>query len=220
MAIEVLEAAPDKLLTTVAAVKTTLGITVDTQDDLIEDMIGAASDFVVTYTGRDFALQSVRETMPGKGVPELLLSLTPVVSVESVELDDAEIDGWVLQDPDVGTIFRRSGFYDTSLKQTNMDNAPSNWYENRYAVTYEGGYVLPNWGLSQGTRNFPRDLERAVIDIVKTMVFTSKQDGTMKSYKIGDTSITWDRSMTSDSQLAGLVPSSALAVLNYYRRPF
>lgn len=219
MSIEVIVAAPDKLLTTVAKVKATLGISSTDQDELIEDMVRAASDFVVTYCGRDFARQRVRESIVSKGTPELLLSLTPVINIEFVDYDDSEITDWVLYDKEAGIIQRRNGFQSTNLPFHTIDRAPSSYHEKRWHVTYTGGFVLPNWDVSEGTRNLPYDLERAVIDMVKTQVKTAPIDGNMRSYKIGDTQITWDRSL-GETGAGGIIPNSALSVLNYYRRPF
>lgn len=222
MSIEVIEAAPSKLLTTVDAVKRTLGILTDTQDELLEEMIAATSDFIVRYTGREFARQVVKESLPGKGVPELLLSLTPVVDIIGTTFKGADAGPVILVDRESGVIQREGGFYSTSMSWTVMAPHPSGYYRNDWVIHYEGGYILPGWGESQGKRNLPYDLERAVIDIVKSQMLTKNLDGTMRSYRIGDTTIHWDRSAVSSGAgaVAGLVPGSALAVLNYYRRAF
>lgn len=222
MSIEVIEAAPSTLLTTVDTVKRTLGITVDTQDELIEEMIAATSDFIVRYTGRDFARQTVKESLPGKGVPELLLSLTPIINIEKTEFKGSDAGPVILVDRESGVIQREGGFHSTSIGWPTINRHPSGYYRYDWEVTYDGGYVLPGWGTSHGNRTLPYDIERAVVDIVKSQMLTKNIDGTMRSYKIGDTTIQWDRSALSHASAAvtGLVPGSALAVLNYYRRVF
>lgn len=222
MSIQVLEPPPSKWLTNLEAVKLTLGISDNSQDELLGSLIAAASDFVKSYTGREFALQTVKESLAGRGLPDLILSLTPIVEVEKVEFDDTEIEDWVVLDKEAGFIQRKAGFTSTIIGYNTINRFPSSYEEKRWHVTYTGGYVLPSFGCSQGQRNLPHDLERAVIGMVKTAVSAVQLDGTMKSYKIGDTSVTWDRSISSESVpgLASLVPSSALAVLNYYRRAY
>lgn len=222
MSIQVLEPPPSTWLTSLEAVKLTLGITDNSQDELLGSLIASASDFVKSYTGRDFALQTVKESLAGRGLPDLVLSLTPIVEVEKVEFDDTEIDDWVILDKEAGFIQRKFGFNSTNIPYDTINRFPSNYEEKRWHVTYTGGYVLPSFGCSQGQRNLPYDLERAIIGMVKTAISSLQFDGTMKSYKIGDTTVTWDRTVSSSEAagLSSLVPSSSLAVLNYYRRAF
>jgi hypothetical protein len=217
--IEVIDAAPDTLLTTLATVKSILGITDNAQDANLTSMIGAASDFATRYCGREFAKQTIKESIIGKGMPEILLSLTPIISVTTVEFDDAAVDDWVMYDDKAGIIQRRAKFTSTQFPSASIDYAPSSYGEKRWHVTYVGGYVLPGW-TGQGTRTLPYDLERAIVDMVKAQVASAKFSGTMKSYKIGDTSITWDTGSSETANVSALVPNSALAVLNYYRRAF
>lgn len=233
MSIEVIEAAPDTMLTTVDTVKISLGISDSASDDLIESMIRAASDMATRYCGRQFALQKIREGLPGKGVPELLLSLTPVVTVDSVYYDDAEVPStsWVLTDKEAGIIQSNIGaFHGTYFGHLNsIDQFPSSFAQERYFVTYDGGYVLPGWGSSNGTRTLPYDLERAIIETTKKLFRDDQSglawDGVMSSYKIGDTAVQWGNKSTAQNQaldgnISAFFAPRSLAVLNYYRRAF
>jgi hypothetical protein len=151
----------------------------------------------------------------------LLLSLTPVIEVTLVEFDDGEITDWSVYDNAAGIIQRRARFKSTEFVHNNLDLAPTNYGEKRWHVTYTGGYVLPGWtGTPSPTRTLPYDLERAVVSMVKTQLASVKFDGTMKSYKIGDTAIVWDTGSAETGNVSALVPNSAMAVLNYYRRAF
>lgn len=220
MSIEVIDAAPDDLLTTVAYVKANLDISGSTYDTLIEQMIREASAWACKFTGRTFALEEVREKLPGKGLPELILSRTPIVSITSVKFDTSVITDYSIKDKDVGTLFRRSGWTNTNLPWNTIQPHPSSYDEDRWVIEYWGGYVLPNWGSSEGTRNFPYDLQRAVTEMVKATFLNRKMDGSLRSYKIGDTSVTWDRGAAGDSSMQGAIPNSALNVLQFYRRAF
>lgn len=232
MGIEVIEPAPDKLLTTLRQVKLTMGIALDNtdNDELLSDMIASASAFVMKYCNRDFAMQTVVESLPGKGVPRLMVSLTPIVEITSISYNGSEFDGWTILDRDSGIIHREQGFRSTEIPYAGtIDNFPSTYASPDWKVNYTGGYVLPNWGISQiyGDDRFmlPMDLSRAITDMVKSQFAKRKLDGTMKSYKIGDTSITWGSTASSSAaassgNASALVPGSALAVLDYYRRVF
>lgn len=219
MTIEVLTPAPDTKLTTVAKVKAMLGIAVSdtSKDETLDDMIQAASDFAVRYCNRIFAKQTVKESLVGKGRPDLMVSITPILTLTKVEFDEIEVDDCVILDKEAGFIQRRSGFRSTEFLSNDFDLAPSSFGEKRWHVTYEGGYVLPGWGESGETRTLPYDIERAIQSMVKVSYKNQLLDGSMKSYKIGDTAITWERSLT-DGNLGGLVPPDALAVLRYYQR--
>lgn len=220
MTIEVLTPAPDTKLTTLAKVKTLLGIASDdvSHDETLTDMIQAASDFAVRFTNRIFAKQTVKESLVGKGRPDLMVSITPILTLTKVEYDEAEADDVVILDHDAGFIQRRAGFRSTEFLSNDFDAAPSSYGEKRWHVTYTGGYVLPGWAADpHGARTLPYDLERAIMDMVKVSFKNIALDGSMKSYKIGDTSITWDRSL-AEGNLGGLVPPNALAVLRYYQR--
>lgn len=214
MSIEILDPPESRNLTTKEKVKQTLNLSSSDHDTMIDDMISATSDFVVNYCGREFAKQRVKESLPGKGLPEILLSITPLVSVEKVEFDDTEIESWVIHDREAGIILRRGGFRSTNLPFNTINSHPSSYEENRWHFTYVGGFILPGWNGNNGTRNMPYDLERAVIDIVKGQYLSRDIDASITRYRIGDTQAWWDR------RGAGSMPEAAEMVLNYYRRAF
>lgn len=232
MSLVVIEGPPDTLLTSLDNVKASLGISATDMDDQIIDMIKAASDFACRYCGRQFALQTVKEGLPGKGTPELLLSLTPIVELTSVSYNDDAMDpaSLTITDAEAGIIQSSLGFRGTYFGVPGtIDPHPSSYAQERYFVIYQGGYVLPSWGDSQGDRTLPYDLERAVIDTVKAMVKSGSGgivwDGVMSSYKIGDTAVSWGnktsaQSTALDGGVSAYFPPSALAVLNWYKRAY
>jgi Phage gp6-like head-tail connector protein len=248
MSIEVLEPAPSTALTTLTAVKQWMGIETTDLDDTLIAMIQAASDFACRYCGREFALQKVREGIPGKGVPDMLLSLTPIIGIDSIDYNGSEMDPmiWEITDAEAGIIQSSHGFHGSYFGVPNtIDSFPSTYAQEAYFAIYEGGYVLPGWDEEiYGPRTLPYDLERAIIDTVCFQARTMPTsigggggggggivwDGVMQSYKIGDTSVTWSGggggSWTSGGgggnigNVAAYFPPTALTVLNYYRRAF
>ncbi len=179
-----------------------------------------------------FQKKTVKEGLPGKGTPELLLSLTPIVELTSVSYntDAMDPDSLTIIDAEAGIIQSSFGFRGTYFGTPGtIDPHPSSYAQERYFVIYQGGYVLPSWGSSQGDRTLPYDLERAIIDTVKAMVKSGSGgivwDGVMSSYKIGDTAVSWGnktsaQSTALDGGVSAYFPPSSLAVLNWYRRAY
>lgn len=229
MSIVVVLAAPDKLLAKRTDVKSVLGISAgDTsKDDVIDDLIKQASAFITRFTGREFARETVTEKIIGKGLPTLLLSRTPIIAVNTVCFRDGFIDDEVdVQDADAGVIFRQIGFSSSTLGNSDSFNYhPTAYGVEDWHVTYTGGYVLPNWDGgaidSDGPEILlPSDLERACIDMVKTYYRGMSVDGTISTYRIGDTQVSWNRDGSQFSpQLAGLSPMAS-SVLMFYRRAY
>ena len=236
MSIQILEAAPTTALTTLQTVKCSMGITATDRDETLVSLIQAASDFACRYCGRQFAFQKIREGLPGKGVPEILLSLTPIIEVESLYHRDSAMDNssWLVIDDQAGIIQTTNGFHGSYFGTPfTIDAFPSSYAQEIYFAIYEGGYVLPGWDeATYGPRTLPYDLERAIIETVSFQHRTNASsggstgvvwDGVMQSYKIGDTSVSWGNKSSadmlgSDGGVSAFFPSSAIAVLNYYRR--
>lgn len=225
--IEVLEPPPSRNLTTVDKVKIAMGIpgSDTSKDEMLADMIASASAFIMRYTGRDFARQVVREKLPGKGTPDLVLAITPLIEILSVKKDDVEYTDWTILDREAGFLQREAGFTSTAFAHPSIDRAPSSYYRYAWEVEYEGGYILPGWGSSNGEVTLPFDLQRAVSEMVKSAYLSRGMDGNWKSYKIGDTAISFgsgsgaSAGSSAANGIAG-VPPNALSVLQWYRRAF
>lgn len=232
MAIEVVTPAPSYGLTTKEAVKAVLGISGSDQDTLIDDMIKQASDFAISYCGRTFAKEEVRETLPGKGLPDIILSLTPILEMTTVKFRGGTNltapTNYKIKDAKIGILQMPQGWTSSEYAWNTISPHPSSYAADDWEFVYWGGYVLPGWNESdEGPRTLPYDLERAIIEMTKSYYLNRKTDGltgNMKSYKIGDTSVTWDvsgsNSAAEGNSMAIAVPPSAVGVLNYYRRAF
>lgn len=220
MSITVVSAAPDQLLTTIAAVKTTLGISGSDQDAFLTDLVKAASDWAARYCGRVFGKETVTENLVGKGVPEILLSRTPVVSLSTVLYGTGAVTDVSITDAAAGVLFRLAGFTSSELSYNTISPHPSNYGEEKWHFTYVGGYVLPNWEVSGESRNLPYDLERAIISMAKTMYRNRDFDESAKSYKIGETTIQWNSVQAAAAEAGSSLPRMSKDVLDYYKRAF
>ena len=228
MPITVLEAAPDHNLTTLDTLKGSLGITNDSNDDVLEQLIREASSYASTYTNRIFGRERVTEDFVGNGTPQLVLSRTPIVAIEQVKFDTTvqDLTEITIVDADAGIVQRKGNWTSTKLPFNTIDLAPSSYGEYKWHITYTGGWVLPNWEDSD-VRDLPYDLERAVLETVRTLNIDNQLgqagiDSTVSKYKIGDTEVTWGNrggSSSSESNAYTMgMPDKAISILNFYRR--
>lgn len=219
MSIQVVTAAPSTKLTTRNTVKALLNMTGNpADDDLIDDMIQAASDFVCNYTGRMFAKQRVIETIAGRGTPLAILSLAPIVTLHEGLYRGAAMTDVSINDPRAGIIFRPNGFTSTNIPANMITLNPTGYYDDtQWSINYTGGYVLPGWDSSFGARTLPYDLERAVVDMVKVAYHKKGIDPSASSYRIGETQIAWRAPSTDGGAVEAAIPASILSVLNYYK---
>jgi len=194
--IEVLQPADNKKLTTLQAVKEELQIDNAESDELLERLIDEASAYIVRYCRRPFALETYRETVAGYGGLYLVLSMRPIVDVISVKEDGNAIDDYEIESPDAGILYRRSGWsWSPALEWLITWHPSPNEYVKRYEVTYKAGYVLP----PDPNRTLPEDIERACIDIVRTWFNDAKRIDAIQSESLGDYSVTYARTATTES---------------------
>jgi hypothetical protein len=201
-------------LTTVAEVKTALGISGSDDDSLIERLINAASDRVERYCGRHFERDdAAEETIAGYGQHELRVLRTPINSITSITYDDGEIDTtYVTFDANAGLIFRAGGWAWTAHSTSDIVPAPIPLSERRlYVVTFSGGYVLPKDD-GDPARDLPYDLEQAVIDLVSSDYLSRTRDLSVKSERLLSYSVSYHGESESDG-----MPASVRSVLERYR---
>lgn len=142
-------------LTTIEALKAELSIPEDdkSQDALLARAVNAASDAIRRYCGRDFARAEMTEHLTGRGSPALLVSLSPVVSVDAIAIHGQEIDvNDIAIDRDSGIIVLRRGVWPESDRPN-------------VSVTYVGGWVTPVQSSDERERDLPHDIEEACLII-------------------------------------------------------
>ncbi len=168
MTITVVTPAGSKDLTILATVKTELVISASTDDAFINTLIQQASAAIVTYCNREFASETVDETVKAYGGANLMLSRTPVTTLTSVTLDDGITStviptaDYMLEDSQAGFIRSLVGGWSCTNSQVyGILGRPVAGSEfQAYKVRYVGGYTL--------LTDLPHDIERAAIDLVKS----------------------------------------------------
>lgn len=184
-------------LTTLANVKEALGITGNTEDALLTNLINRATDIIERYCNRRFAETTyTNEEVNGMGSYILNLKHYPITSLTAVE--------------------RRTG-----------DFASPNWdaLENdMYKMLDDEGQIYYAGGFTEGVRNYrvsyvagystiPTDLEQACIMLISYIKNQTKTSG-MKSETLGEYSYTKDDDLNATIKNLGLDE-----VLDMYRVP-
>lgn len=154
-------------LTTTAAVKTELGITVSTYDALITQWIHDESARIARYCGRVFPQETVSEAFRpdsrDRMVDSLILTRSPVISITTVtENTDAALD---------------AAYYETAkpagLLYRLCDDARVYWTAAKVVVVYVGGYAT-----------IPYDLASACMTLIKHRMSSQTRDPALRSITI------------------------------------
>ena len=154
-------------LTTVAAVKSELGVPDNSGDDFLATAITQVSSAIIGYCNRVFAQEAVQETfwMNNAKAEMLCLSRYPISSVSSITVDGTALDLSLL---DYDSLTGFAFLIDSS-------GNPTTWQAMKIVVSYTGGY--PAGGV-------PYQVERACIDVVKARHFSRTRDPLVKSENI------------------------------------
>lgn len=151
-------------LTTIARVKSVLGIADTSEDAYFAILIPQVSAFVCDHlnvaTAEDGTKTLGRETlvetfMLREKRPLLQLARAPIVSITSILEDDSDtalVDGGDYQ------VTKSSGF----LRRMSI-GSPGLWAARQIIVTYVAGWLLPD----SASRNLPQPIEAAVFDLIK-----------------------------------------------------
>lgn len=182
-------AATRTALTTLSALKAELDLTANGEDVYLRNQINAVSALVCQYLdvavagdgtrtlGREVLVETVRLDRRSYGLPSrmysnaigrstIVLSRTPVVSIASVVEDDEAVDPANYEVNGANGILQR------------LDNGlPRDFWATKTVVTYTAGWLLPG----DSARNFPFEIEDAVIKLIKAERFARKRDPLLKS---------------------------------------
>jgi len=190
----VLEAASTKQLISLEALKCILGISDAGDDILLETLLNAASEFIVEYTGREFARERVLETIPGYGTTQLLLSRAYVDTITSITHTGDIITDYIIEDPKAGILYRAGTWDWTAGIGFTLTTRPlPGTEEPKFAVDYYGGYWLSSFDGAKPAAavKLPASLELVCADLVQLWYNEKKSNITpgTESIRVGDYSV-------------------------------
>lgn len=187
--ITIVSPASSRKLTVLGAVKSALELSGTTHDAILDQTIDQASAAIAANCGREFARETVKETVAGHGGVFLAVGRTPIVSITAIRECDGVVtvpaSDYVVHDAAVGLIRRKTGVWLWSAAQyVGAVGRPVAGSEAAYyEVEYVGGYALPSMS---GTRDLPFDIERACIELVKAWFLGRGRDPSVQSEHAND----------------------------------
>jgi hypothetical protein len=203
-------AGPD--LVSLSDLKLALGITDNSQDATLQAQITFQSEIIAEYCDRRFGMAQALETFtfdPGETLPmrqALVLSLYPVTNILEVSTAGATAADYHF-DPNSGRLWLPNNLYNYG------------WYSNYYgsyefwpntvAVTYSGGYDLPEQA--------PARLQRAIIEAVNAGRQSGTRDPSIREVQHGDTRISYI-SPSFAQGASGHLTASIYDLIKPYRR--
>jgi len=136
-------------LTTLAAVKETLGLTSEdaARDALLEKLISRATSAIESFCSRIFARQAYTETLAGYGTTEIVLGQAPLAgtSTPTVTYEGDTISTVAVGNRKAAILSLESGFNWTAVgsPHTMVDIAVPFSEQPDYSVAYTAGWLLP-----------------------------------------------------------------------------
>lgn len=210
-------------LTTLATLKTDLGISDSSSDSVLEALINAASDSIENYCGRSFYKRTVTaEGVRGYGTRFLKVAVYPIDTSEdiTIEYDDVEIqsDSYEVDDANAGTIISKYGFFAWTAGML----PGGEWHQwpgserKIFEIDYVGGYVTPKQvdDETYDTRTLPYDLEMACRIQASTMYRKIGVDRSIQREQVLDASVSYFENKDT-AQYCGLEPIVAMMVAGY-----
>jgi len=207
----------DYALTTRARAKTFLDISGTADDDLIDRLINAVTDFVERFCDRRFKQTDYsNEVYDGNGTNRLFLRQYPVVSGKTFTLERRDSyyneDSWSTIDSehyfvkeDEGIIIYVGGIVSEGAV---FVKAPQH-----YRVTYTAGYNFDNKTPGNTLEDVGiGDLEVAVWKLIGKLYNNRKLSTDVKSERLGDYAITL--------QKEGMIEPEVMEILLKYKRPY
>lgn len=132
-------------LTSLANVKTWLGVTTSTDDTLLSRLISAGSDYIQAWLNRDLTLQTYASYRDGGDGTRMMFRNYPVVSVTQVKIDNLLIPA---------SVAGSNGYVYTETSLSLIGYRFTRGYSNVF-LNYQAGYS-----------SIPNEIEQACIELV------------------------------------------------------
>ena len=167
-------------LTTLEDTKEYLEIEGTDKDNLLQQLISAASQFIKTETGYEWVETTYKELIDGERTETLILTQKPIISVESLVINGETIsDNYYIYN-ESGMLKRADiGLYDTGYTHTQQRGTVFPRGQQNIEVEYVAGY-----------EDVPQDLQKAVWSLVNAVLEGKEYEG-LERYSIGDETMKW-----------------------------
>jgi hypothetical protein len=178
----------EKRLVTLAKTKARLGITVNTYDTKLTEIIDEVSQLVVDFLGYDLAKQTYTETLAGNARTYLMLARVPLVSVTTVSYQGTALTDYSIADYDAGLLYRESGWTVASPSVSRLVYDPHPGFAAQdWSILYTAGYALPAGEEPDTTAEhmLPYSLRSYVYDMISFFYGQSNTEPGLKSRSIG-----------------------------------
>ncbi len=192
-----------------------LGLSGSEATIIITDMVDQASAAIVSYCNRQFAQETVEETIPTTGSCNILLTRTPIISISSITFNGVTVAAteYFINEPEAGMVFNPSGWGDTAQRSYGLSRTPvQNSRAYLLKATYTAGYIPPGYS---GSPAMPSDIERACIELVKSLWLARKLNPNIESESVPDVGSVKYRTIT-DTEM--LMPPTVKQMLSNWRR--
>ena len=183
-------------LTTLEDTKEYLEIDGTDSDNLLQQLIGAASQFVKTETGYEWVETTYKEMIDGERTETLILTQKPIISIESLVINGETIDNYYIYN-ESGMLKRQDvGIYNVGYTHHSRKGLLFPRGQQNIEVEYVAGY-----------EDVPQDLQKAVWSMVNAVLEGKEYEG-LSQYSIGDESMQWDSKS---------VPQEAMQTIQKYK---
>ena len=151
---------PTAKLTTLARLKSVLGVTSTTDDTVMTNAIGRASAAAEKYCGRTFVRQTYTELGPAFGGIEFLTKEAPVVALGTVTFNSNTLTDVTVGDKKQGVLYRKNGFDWTAQSFGGLTGGGKLWdvgtpivgqEEPLWSVGYTAGFIPAGYDVTAGT---------------------------------------------------------------------
>lgn len=220
----------DYALTTLATLKTELGITGTGEDARLERLIEVASRRLIGLLNRAQLHYQVdrAESVRGFGTNVLRLQLAPLLAIDSITFSadggasssTIGATGYTIADSGLGWVLRLGGVwaYTGDYMGALPDPLPGT-ERPYYTVTYTGGYVTPKQVEDDAllTRTLPYDIEDACIALATQRYYDDGTGRDIKSERLLEGSVSYESARDSSGRV--MLPSVVQAVVDAYGWP-
>lgn len=206
----ILDNATQKALTTIARVKIFMGVSGDSKDAKLTQLINQVTGFIEQYTKRNMLSQTYTdEEYDGTGIDTLILRQFPVTTFTQLQVNSAtdNSDSW--ETINASRYFAgEDGRVRFATSKGSFLSTDSGFFiedKNKYRVTYDAGFLIDFANENDPTKHtLPQEIEYAAHKLISGAFNLSKGQG-YKSHKVGDISAVFNKELFEDKEIKSIL---------------